>query len=152
MSSELKLTLLGAFLALLGLFHHYDKQVAVEEATHKLENQYRDALQQAATAALKTQEKLQLTSTEAIKEKDAKISNLSSRVVALNQLLNTTKRPTDNPTAPETGGTCTGAQLYREDGEFLAGEAARAEKVMIERNYYYTEYENARRILSEQGK
>jgi hypothetical protein len=48
-------------------------------------------------------------------------------------------------------GSCTGAQLYRDDAEFLAGYAQQAEGVRIERDYYYGQYESARKLLSGQN-
>lgn len=50
---------------------------------------------------------------------------------------------------PSSGTACTGAELYRQDGEFLAGEAARADKILRERNYYYDQYEQARKKIDE---
>lgn len=44
---------------------------------------------------------------------------------------------------------CTGRELYQEDGEFLIGEAARADKLIGERDYYYERYEAARIKLEE---
>lgn len=41
----------------------------------------------------------------------------------------------------------TGASLYREDGEFLAGEAAAAEVIMRERDMYYNEYNKLKKEL-----
>lgn len=55
--------------------------------------------------------------------------------------------PRSSAPAAKTPSTCTGAELYREDGLFLAGEAARAEKIIKERDYYYDEYERARAAL-----
>lgn len=43
----------------------------------------------------------------------------------------------------------TGMSLSREDGEFLAGEAARAEQCLQERDFYYERYEAARKELKE---
>lgn len=43
----------------------------------------------------------------------------------------------------------TGMSLSREDGEFLAGEAARAEQYLQERDFYYERYEAARKELKE---
>lgn len=51
------------------------------------------------------------------------------------------------PETTETRKTCTGAELYREDGLFLAREAARAERITKERDFYYEQYERARAAL-----
>lgn len=48
------------------------------------------------------------------------------------------------------GSSCTGAQLYRDDADFLAGFAQQAESVRIERDYYYGQYESARKLLAGQ--
>lgn len=69
---------------------------------------------------------------------------LSKRVSDLSYSLR--QRPTREASAsacvsPDTGATSaiTGASLPREDAEFLAGEAARAEMIQNERDYYYGE-------------
>ena len=52
------------------------------------------------------------------------------------------ERASSNPTsAPKT---CTGAELPREDAEFLTGEAANAELIAKERDFYYERYEQSR--------
>lgn len=87
--------------------------------------------------------------------KNEQIQILSSDVDVLRSKLR--KRPSreyvtvyrDNPS---TEGACTGAELYKEDGEFLIGEAARAERVLIERNFYYEQYEQVRKKLDERNK
>lgn len=56
-------------------------------------------------------------------------------------------RPSRNVTTTENRKTCTGAELSREDAEFLVGEATRADKIVVELNHCYIAYENARKIL-----
>lgn len=85
------------------------------------------------------------------REKNAEIKRLSLVADNLrNSLRNRPSRETivyrDNP---GTGQTCTGAELSREDGEFLAGEAARAEELIKERDFYYKQYEQVRKKLHE---
>lgn len=77
--------------------------------------------------------------------KDAQIASINTKLnAAIVQLQNRPSRYT--PSTPEgakdsvRGTSCTGTELYREDGEFLTREAARAESVLIERNYYYSRY------------
>lgn len=56
--------------------------------------------------------------------------------------------PRSAPSEPSTPSlSCTGSELYREDGEFLTGEAARADKLIAERDFYWQSYENARKEL-----
>lgn len=85
------------------------------------------------------------------KEKNEEINKLNASVASLNDRLR--NRPSRETIvyrdAPRIEQACTGAELYREDGEFLAGEAARAERVRIERDYYYSQYEQARKKLNE---
>lgn len=83
-------------------------------------------------------------------DKNVKIQNLNADVKRLTVSLR--KRPSREViyrNTPETTRACTGAGLYREDGEFLIGEAARANKIRIERDFYYNQYEQARKKLDE---
>lgn len=79
-----------------------------------------------------------------LKELEDETALLRSNYNRTLRMLNS--RPARGP-APAASSSCTGAQLYREDGEFLAGEAARAEKVRLERDYWYEQYETARKLL-----
>lgn len=58
----------------------------------------------------------------------------------------TSQAVSDSPSCETTG---TGAGLYREDAEFLIGEAARASAVVAERDYYYAAYRAAEDKLKE---
>lgn len=85
------------------------------------------------------------------REKNAEITKLNRVADNLrNSLRNRPSRETivyrDNSEAPRA---CTGAELSREDGEFLAGEAARAEELIKERDFYYKQYEQVRKKLNE---
>ena len=55
--------------------------------------------------------------------------------------------PAPASTGPAAGG-CNGAQLYREDGEFLAREAARADTLRIELGACHAAYQRAREIVN----
>jgi hypothetical protein len=81
---------------------------------------------------------------------------LASRVADLrDQLRNRPERPSaGSPVAPaaSTPAGNTGAGLYREDGEFLTGEAATAAQVAIERDACYVDYNAAREALKRQAK
>ena len=150
MLTETKLALLGVSIALLGAFHFYEQNIAVQNAKAQVEQTYKAKLDEAATAAQQLQSQFASSLDTAKKEKDEKINALAARNVELNRMLsNRPSRPADNSTTPKTGESCTGAQLYREDGEFLAREAARAERVLEERNFYWKQYENARVKLEE---
>lgn len=53
------------------------------------------------------------------------------------------------PNTPACEAAGTGAGLYREDAEFLIREAARANSVVAERDYYYSAYTRAEAKLKE---
>ena len=85
------------------------------------------------------------------REKNAEITKLSRTVDNLRYSLRNrpsreTIRYVEHSEAPRT---CTGSELSREDGEFLAGEAARAAIIAKERDYYYQQYEQVRKIANE---
>jgi len=86
-------------------------------------------------------------------EKNAKIQAINSKLNnAIAELRQRTTRPESNSentsSTPEIREYCTGTQLYREDAEFLTREAARADKILAERDYCYNQYERARELLS----
>lgn len=90
----------------------------VEEATRKAEAEARQKEQALQTNADKLR-----------REKDAEIKNANARAVALaNSLQHRNARPSGD--MPETSDArpvatgCSGSGLYRQDGEFLVGEAA----------------------------
>lgn len=121
----------------------------------KLEKQNAELIQQAEALALENTKTLAAQKESADKEKDEALKRNNSAYQSLvNSLRNRKDRPNNLPSNPETGSTCTGAQLYREDAEFLAGEAARADKAIIDRDYYYGQYESIRSLLNDrqQGK
>lgn len=87
------------------------------------------------------------------REKNAEITKLSRtadnlRYSLRNRPSRETIRYVESPEAPRT---CTGSELSREDGEFLAGEAARAAVIAKERDYYYQQYEQVRIKLNERN-
>lgn len=103
-------------------------------------------LAQAQSEAFEASENLRKQNTTALRAKQNEINKLASSVKSLrNELLNRPSR--SDPVTPSLGQTCTGRELYREDGEFLIGEASAAERIRIERDYYYDRYEEARQQL-----
>lgn len=117
---------------------------------NELKAEHTQQLQAAKDAAEKAEKDIEDQSAQLIKEKDEKISSLNGRVNALTRSLQQrAKRDSSVNLPPQVGETCTGAQLFREDGEFLAGEAARADQLAIERDFYYEQYEQARKRIDE---
>lgn len=135
-------------------FHVYDKNVAVKAAivmtTTKLNTEYQKKLDQKVEEAATVTKKLQTDASKAQEQKDAEIKKLADSLsAATRSLQNRPKRESapvvTNP--PSVVSSCTGAELYREDGEFLTREAYRAESLIGERDYYYNQYEKARKEL-----
>lgn len=132
-------------LAALWAFHEYDKAQAVQEVRKELVAKSKEYAEKTDKATKALEASLRSESAQ----KDAKIDSINR------QLADTIKRLRDRPVRPsvvtvtEIREACTGAQLYREDGEFLAREAARAERILEERNFYWQQYENARVKLEE---
>lgn len=132
-----------AVLAALWAFHEYDKAQAVKEIRQEMvikSKEYAERTERATNA-------LEASLRSETKQKDAKIDSIQR------QLADTIKRLRERPVRPnvvtvtEIREACTGAQLYREDGEFLAREAARAERILEERNFYWQRYEDSRLTL-----
>lgn len=81
-------------------------------------------------------------------KKDAEINIIRGQLDhALSELRSRAARPAALPAATGNIQTATGAQLFREDAEFLVREAARADEVVAELLACYTSYEAARAAL-----
>jgi hypothetical protein len=97
--------------------------------------------------ALEVTESLSNKNMDALRAKQNEINKLTVRIASLNrQLLDRPSRE-DDSVSPGASQACTGGELYREDGEFLVGEASAAERIRLERDYYYERYEEARQQL-----
>lgn len=145
MSTRAKIIALAAFLVALWAFHEYDKAQAVNEVVEQAEKASKDYKERTE----RVQKTLDASHRLALKEKDVKITSIERNLRSdIERLRNREVRP-NVVTITETRETCTGTGLYREDAEFLTREAARAEKVRIERDYYWQQYEDARLKLGE---
>jgi hypothetical protein len=111
-----------------------------------------EAYAQAQEAARVKEQSLQAQADRLREEKDNEIRNLNARATALtNSLRDRPSRTTTvASTVPSPTGlscptlTCTGAELSREDGEFLAGEAARADEARTLLKQCYDQYNAVR--------
>lgn len=90
------------------------------------------------------------------KEKTDEINRLrSDHAAALDRLRNRPERPASsaNLPAPASDGTpaagCTGAQLYRQDGQVFRGESLRAETIRLELRACYEQYDKARSVIND---
>jgi len=101
-------------------------------------------------ANAKTTSDLQAKADKERASKNAQINSLSLELdESLRRLRNRPERPAgDMPKATGAGGNGTGADLYREDAEFLAREAARADKLRISLNQCRAAYNAARDTLA----
>lgn len=148
MSFWVKIGAVGALLAMAVAFHIIDKRNAVSKAVAAQRAIYDAQLQLEVNAALETSVSLLNSALKDLKDKDEQIQNINNRNAALINSLQQRPSRKDNPTASTNSRSCTGAELLREDGEFLAREAARADKILKERDYYYEQYRKARESLS----
>jgi hypothetical protein len=91
--------------------------------------------QQQQTLVLEQQEQHKVKLTEQLKDKEDAIKSINKRhATIVSGLRQRTERPVTVPTVKEassapvcTGTGSTGEQLYRQDAEFLIGEAAKAD-------------------------
>lgn len=140
-------------LSLLWGWHTTDISKHVKATEVAMQEIYQKKLDASALQAKKETKALQVDKDKAYDELQNKFKASNNKLSnALNELSKRPKRPlsTDNSNnIANTPSACTGAQLYREDGEFLIREAGRAQKVLEERDYYYERYESVRRRLDE---
>lgn len=102
----------------------------------------------------KKEQSMQAAADEIRRTKDAQIRTLNARVSTLTaQLRERPQRPSVSSITPDarigfvaTG--CSGAELYREDGEFLVREAARADTVREGYRQCAQQYEAVRKNLN----
>lgn len=149
------IALIALVASLIGI-HMWDKQVAVnkakEEVTLAMQSAYQKKFTELLVVNLNKQKEINNNSFLLVKEKNETIKNLNGKLsVAINSLQQRTSRSTSStyPIHQTITTPCTGRELYLEDGEFLTREAYRAEALIIERDYYYNEYENVRKQLNE---
>ena len=99
--------------------------------------------------AREKEQAMQLAANNIRKEKDNEIRNLNARATALTNSLRdrpsrSTAETSSVPNTTSNGSTatgCTGKELYRPDGEFLAREAARGDELRILLKQCYKQYQ-----------
>lgn len=81
------------------------------------------------------------------KDRDAKVKNLNRKLQSVNaELQQRKKRDSRESTDTAACSGATGAELSREDAEFLAREAARADTVAENLNYCIAQYNKLRNV------
>ena len=150
MSPQL-IKLVFAFALLGGLYvgHLYLVDKAVDAKELSMKKEFHKQMLESIEDATKTEDKLRNSLNKKIQERDKQIANITAEHARLNRMLNTRLSREDNSKTPGSEPSCTGSQLYREDGEFLAGEASRAEKLIEDRDFYYQVYLQTKNELEE---
>ncbi len=150
---QAKLIILIVVLVSLFSYHKVLVNKAVTEAVAEIELNLAKENFKLKERSLNAQIALQESFDNIQKDKDAKIKNLNARVASLTRSLQ--ERPSrpepsrvpDNSRVEEDKQGATGAQLYREDGIFLAREATRAELIKEELQTCYKSYDAAKEAL-----
>ena len=119
-----------------------------------LEASYARQYAAAQQKARQTEQSMQAAADKLRRDKDAQINSLNTRVRTLTaQLQSRPQRPSTSSITPDarlglTASGCSGAELYREDGEFLIREAARADTLREGYRQCTQQYETVRKYLS----
>lgn len=148
MSFWLKIGAVGVLIALGISYHILDKRNAVQDALGAQRAIYEAKVLEESAKAQETSISLLNSALEDLKRKDEELKNINDKYASLSRSLQQRPSRKDSPSSPKGGGTCTGAELLREDGEFLAREAARADRILKERDYYYEQYRRAAEALA----
>ena len=132
-------------------------QAEVQQKWDKEKAEQYAAYAEAQEAARTREQNLQIQADRLREDKDNEIRNLNARATALSNSLRDRPSRTATPpsTVSSTTGTscptvvCTGAGLSKEDGEFLAGEAARGAEAVVLLKQCREQYESVIRMLME---
>lgn len=140
--------LLGAYLKGMGhgkdiIQNRWDAEKVVQERM----------VQEANEKAREAERTLQKKADIIAKEKQSELENLRRKHASI--VAGLRDRPRRDPPGQLPGNTgvtespalCTGAELLREDAEFLAGEAARADEIRAELEACYVQYDNAKQLM-----
>ncbi len=128
----------------------YDKHRAVTKAVQEVHNTYELKFEVVKNTAKDAKIKLLEDQQKERDEKDKKIFSLNTQLSNSIRMLSVREKRSsakDSGESPSIGVSCTGRELFQEDGEFLIREATRADKVVVERDYYYEQYEKARLMI-----
>ena len=148
MSFWFKLGAMGALIVALISWHIIDKSAAVEAAKNEVRVAYMQKLEEASRNRALVEDRLRDNQILALKKKNEEIKNISTRLdSALSSLQFYRSCYELTSKAASIGTPCPSRELSREDAEFLTREAARAQAVVEERDFYYGQYEAARRSL-----
>ncbi len=153
-----KLPILGIVLLILGMTYGAHRIIvyravgaAVAETKASLSAEYTKKLLEASELAREREQVMVASADKIRKEKDAQIASLNSRLgAALDGLRQRPQRSPSTPQSPPAACSCagtTGAELSREDAEFLVREAARADSLRTALEQCYRQYDEVRKGL-----
>lgn len=130
---------------------HRAVKKAVAETQEQMSAEYTKKLLEASELAREREQVMMASADKLRKDKDAQIASLNTRLGAA--LSSLSERPQRTPSASkDTPAPCncsgaTGANLSREDAEFLVREAARADKLRSALDQCYKQYDSVRQSL-----
>lgn len=145
MLNWIKLGIVGVLLGALATYHY----TALEAAREEVRTEYSQKLLNEQNKSLEKQGEIVLEALKIEQEKNEELKRIDAYAASLLSSLQNRPSRTDNSSTPSVESSCTGRELYKEDGEFLVREAARADTILAERNYWFEQYENARIKLKE---
>jgi hypothetical protein len=134
-------------------------QAEVQQKWDKEKTEQYAAYAEAQETARAREQNLQVQADRLREDKDREIRNLNARATALsNSLRERPSRPTAEasavPNTAEVGPVaagCTGKELYRADGEFLAREAARGDETRLLLKQCREQYETVMKQFMDWG-
>jgi vacuolar-type H+-ATPase catalytic subunit A/Vma1 len=128
--------------------HAYVAGRALDAREQAVVKRYTDAKRDAALAAMRVGERLQESANKLQEAQNAKTETDRLRIAALTaSLRNRAARPATMPADTSPAKNCTGARLYRDDGQFLAwyaSEASRTARALERCEAQYNEVRGAK--------
>jgi flagellar motor protein MotB len=115
----------------------------------EIRTHYAQAEAKAQAEARKKEQALVEKAEQVRKRKDEQIKAINNRLAAVTRELR--ERPSRSDSNTSSTATCsggTGSTLFREDGEFLIGEAARADRLRQALKECYARYEEVRKEIN----
>ena len=133
-----------------GLYQgHKLGKAEVQQAWDKEKAEQLAAYAKAQDEARAKEQALQANADKLRKEKDAEIRNINARATALSNSLQQRQTRSEAGSLSSSSGarpaSCSGKELYREDGEFLIGIAREADELRSALKQCYTQYEALRK-------
>jgi hypothetical protein len=121
----------------------------VQQAWDKEKAEQYAAYAKAQEEARKKEQELQASADQLRREKDEEIRNINARATALSNSLQHRKSRSEADSLSSSSGTrqtsCSGKELYREDGQFLVRIAGEADELRTALKQCYTQYEALRK-------